>query len=465
MLEKNGSEIIGQSAGTRPLLSSWKEIARYLQIDVRTCQRWENSFGLPVHRIGQSARSRVLAYPDELDRWRSQTYKSKHEEGAVPEDVPRSRPARRKRVAFLIVPAAAMVILGSVIAVDRTPDGFRIQGSRLVITNKFGLRLWDFETSLPDLQKTAFYRMRFQEKRYLSPAEGELSRFPLLIIRDLDGDGKKEILFAPETISGQGIGVLYLLDGRGRLVWEFQTGQGVRVGTRDYPPDFVINLIDVQDFNGDGRLEILVGSHCWNESPMRIVLLDLKKNILGDFWHFGQLADFSLTPVDKNGRSQLVFVGQNNEYDCPTLVVLDPLHMRGCSPQNPASAFAGMDKGTELCYIRFPNTEVDLLLSPRGEFSLIKTQGNGHYLLQTRGSLRLDFDPSFQSPQVIPTDRFVLDYMEAYRAKRIDSPFERQAFIAAYSRQIRYFDGRDWVSHPTMANPGPRPQSVPQRPL
>ncbi len=33
------------------LLESWKEIARYLNRDIRRIQRWERSKGLPVHRL------------------------------------------------------------------------------------------------------------------------------------------------------------------------------------------------------------------------------------------------------------------------------------------------------------------------------------------------------------------------------------------------------------------------------
>ena len=49
-------------------LSSWKEIAAYLGKGVRTVQRWEHQFGLPVRR--PSARSHVIfAIPEELDAW------------------------------------------------------------------------------------------------------------------------------------------------------------------------------------------------------------------------------------------------------------------------------------------------------------------------------------------------------------------------------------------------------------
>jgi len=52
----------------RRRLESWKAIARYLDRDVRSVQRWEHERGLPVHRIpGQ--KGSVFAYESELDGW------------------------------------------------------------------------------------------------------------------------------------------------------------------------------------------------------------------------------------------------------------------------------------------------------------------------------------------------------------------------------------------------------------
>ncbi len=53
----------------REVLQSWKEISAYLGRDVRTCRRWEENIGLPVHRLNGSPKARVLAYKDEIDRW------------------------------------------------------------------------------------------------------------------------------------------------------------------------------------------------------------------------------------------------------------------------------------------------------------------------------------------------------------------------------------------------------------
>jgi len=55
--------------GAREVLQSWKEIASYLGRDVRTCRRWEENLGLPIHRLDGSPKARVMAYKDEIDWW------------------------------------------------------------------------------------------------------------------------------------------------------------------------------------------------------------------------------------------------------------------------------------------------------------------------------------------------------------------------------------------------------------
>lgn len=57
------------SSGER--LESWKEIATYLNRDVRTVQRWEALEGLPVHRHQHRKRGSVYALRAELDTWRA----------------------------------------------------------------------------------------------------------------------------------------------------------------------------------------------------------------------------------------------------------------------------------------------------------------------------------------------------------------------------------------------------------
>jgi TolB-like protein/Tfp pilus assembly protein PilF len=51
-------------------LDSWKEIAEYLDREVRTVQRWEKSERLPVHRHEHQKKSTVYACAHELEEWR-----------------------------------------------------------------------------------------------------------------------------------------------------------------------------------------------------------------------------------------------------------------------------------------------------------------------------------------------------------------------------------------------------------
>jgi hypothetical protein len=51
------------------ILQSWKEIASELNRGVRTVQRWEQTLGLPVHRLGKGPRCPVFAFKDELSLW------------------------------------------------------------------------------------------------------------------------------------------------------------------------------------------------------------------------------------------------------------------------------------------------------------------------------------------------------------------------------------------------------------
>ena len=58
-----------QTLAQPELLTSWKEIANYLGKGVRTVQRWEVQFGLPVRRPNEKTKGIVHATTRDLDRW------------------------------------------------------------------------------------------------------------------------------------------------------------------------------------------------------------------------------------------------------------------------------------------------------------------------------------------------------------------------------------------------------------
>lgn len=84
----------GTSANGTTVLTSWKDIARYMGKGVRTVQRWEQDFGLPVRRPQGSNKKAVLARPRDLDAWVALRCSSRpHNAIELSVSSPRERPA------------------------------------------------------------------------------------------------------------------------------------------------------------------------------------------------------------------------------------------------------------------------------------------------------------------------------------------------------------------------------------
>lgn len=60
-----GSLSVGQSG----IFRGWKDIARYTGMSVRTLQRYEHNYGLPVRRPSSRPRGSVVATKIELEHW------------------------------------------------------------------------------------------------------------------------------------------------------------------------------------------------------------------------------------------------------------------------------------------------------------------------------------------------------------------------------------------------------------
>lgn len=68
-----GDTPLTMSSSAGRSLTSWKEIAHHLGVNVRTAQKWEREKKLPVRR-GSGARSRVSADTASLDAWKLQQH-------------------------------------------------------------------------------------------------------------------------------------------------------------------------------------------------------------------------------------------------------------------------------------------------------------------------------------------------------------------------------------------------------
>ena len=265
-------------------LSTWKEIAVYLDFDMRTCQRWERKLALPVHRFDpDSSKTRVFAYKSELDEWLKKDLRTKSFRINIRE--------KKAKYFLLIIPAALLFLLVflNMNPSSSVPFNFDIKGSSLLILNEKNSKLWSFDTGLSNLCNEEIYRYHFQEKR-----RNDLGGYsiPYLMIKDLDRDGKKEVLFTTQTRDELQEGLLICFDYKGKKLWEFKSGKPLKFGTVSYSSDYRIRGINVYDIDGNGSMEIIVISTNRYFFPSQLVMLNSNGNLLGEFWNSGYLMDY-----------------------------------------------------------------------------------------------------------------------------------------------------------------------------
>jgi len=345
------------------LLTSWKEIAAYLDRDVRTCIRWEKSYALPIHRLDKDSKAKVFAYTDEIDRWLQA--RSEH----VVHDHRRlfaGAPAGRLFVVLvLLILAGAGYFLVPGLRSDRVPADFRIRGSSLIIVNERGRVLWSKETGLAGLEDEAFYREHFQTKELTADY---LPVWPCLMIKDINRDGHPEILFAPKTRDESRDGDLFCYDWKGHEMWHFAAGRELAFGAKIFRKEYRISGFGVEDYGGDGKPEILVISYHKPDWPCQIAILDGRGHLQGEYWNSGYLMDAESGDVDGDGKKELVLSGVNNEYKKGCLAVFKAGHVGGSSPQrDPAFKCASLGPGTQTAYILFPPADFHVFIGEAGD--------------------------------------------------------------------------------------------------
>ena len=434
------------------LLSSWKEIASYLDCDVRTCLRWEKDLGLPVQRLGESPRTRVFAYKEELDQWMADRANNNNSAGTDSPSIPKLRIPLGWRITIL-----AAIVLASAIAIylissaDPQPADFKIQGSELIITNITGQELFRHDTGLEDLMPEEYYRDHFQVKKRDLEIESFRYNYPQLIIKDIDADGDREVLFSPQTQSEKNEEKLLCLNCRGEVIWSYKTGRRLTFGERVYADHYRICNIWVKKFADTPDFRIFVVSIHNQDFPTQIVMLDSKGERLGEYWNSGRLMDLCFADLDRDGREEILVGGMNNEYKAPCLIVFDQDLMKGSSPQKDLFfKCKELEEGQELFHVLFPVEEEVIFPLVMESISLLELKENKTIEAMAKQSYTEYY---FGFDFIIRNIRLPHRYQIYYRLKvdegRITEPFDHNRIAARLKKEIRYWDGDEWVSTPT----------------
>lgn len=294
-------------------LTSWKEIAAYLGVTVRTAQKWESERGLPVRRL-PGKRGVVWAAIAELDAWRNSA-------AAIEEEA--TQPITRSRVRYYLAAGGFLVAVALVgfwlSAPSGNPITFRLDQAQLTILDVNGSRLW---------QKTFDHPLQHNYQPL------EIDRRQYIRIVDLDGDGRNEVLFSYKRPMGVGNDVLICYSPDGREKWRFVPGKNVRTAERSYPPPYNVHSITVAAITKGGPPHIVVSSHHFPDFPNQIALLSSGGTLIGEYWHPGHLPWMQVADFDNDGLAELYLAGVNNARRAATVVALDPRDFSGAAVED-----------------------------------------------------------------------------------------------------------------------------------
>jgi hypothetical protein len=479
------------------LLNSWKEIAGYLGCEERTCRRWELSLGMPIHRMEGTAKSRVYAYKGELDAWREAKLnggvgagsgpqlESEHApksnfRGTGPNSGPRrefdhgmgfrpdaARPEFRSnpliRKLLWLIPAAGVLLAAALFFFRPSPGepaDFKISGSELIVLDGRGKKLWDFDTGLEELISEKEYRGRLQVR---TPGPHGRPLLPYLVMKDINRDGRMEVLFAAKTTEEYGEPGLFCFDDRGRKSWHYKPGREHNFGGRVYSGDYRIFGIEPHDINGDGNLEVLLITAHQPHSPSEIIALDCRGKVQGEFVNWGHLHDIAYGDFNGDGKTELAIAGENDEYGKGCLAVFDATRISGSSPQSKDYACRDCGPGSEKYYLVFPRTDVSRVLSPQKE-ALIAAhllQNNRLELITDVSDMFFELDFTFKVLDVKGSDYLRDQHRELKTAGKISSVLNN-AYWDALKNAVLYWNGTEWTSTPSMnASSGAQKQQGP----
>jgi excisionase family DNA binding protein len=431
------------------LLGSWKEIASYLGVDKRTCYRWEKKLGLPIHRFEGTQRSRVFAYKDELDRWRAERPgdRTRLQPGSPP------RPGLQKSYFLVAAIIVILVILYLELrpGMNREPLDFRITGSALIILNDQGTELWRYNTGLENLLEEGSYRQHFQMKR---KDANDTSLHPYLMIKDINRDGKKEVLFSTQTQDEFNEGLLFCFSDNGKILWRFGAGKVMKYGPQVYTSDYRIMGFEVSNLDDDGRNEIIIFSTQRHFFPCQLAVLEANGRLRGEYWNAGHISDISCADINGDRKKEILFGGQNNEHNKGCLVVFDPAEVGGGSPQKVDKySCRELAPGTEKAYILFPRTDADIAEAVNEATDAIEILKDNRIMVRAHISrLLFDFDYGLNLQEVRSSHNFESLHRKFSQEGKIKSVLD-DAYFKRLGQTLLYWDGRDWTTTPSLANP------------
>jgi hypothetical protein len=195
----------------------------------------------------------------------------------------------------------------------------------------------------------------------LSSGDASLTPTPLVQIADLDGDGRREVVVAEETIDFRERS-LAVYDASCRLRWRDTSHPSAVFGDVPYDGPYHVLWVRVTKAD-DGRWVIWSSRRHSKYFPSVLQKFDAEGRLAGQFWNPGEITEVATGVLA--GRESVVIGGVNNEFRQPFVAKYDGDASVGVGPATDAryrcsSCPAGA--AAPRAYVLFPNSELGALV-------------------------------------------------------------------------------------------------------
>lgn len=372
-----------------PDLSGWKEIAAYLGRSVRTVQRWERELGLPVRRAQTPTGDAVYASRAELDAWLTSRAPAamednppgfaRHNKPSAPTATPPTtsgpsapaspapapeappRPTRSLRLPLLILALVAVCAAWWFLGRPKgSPARYAIEDGALVVKDAAGRPLWRHYFPFP------------VDAEHLRPAYVRGTGIESVAFRDIDGDGRVEVLATPRNGQQR---ELYCLESDGSVRFRHSLAARMQYGADAYGPPWQTAAVL------PGARAGVVWAVSFNTFfPSVVEKLTAQGEVQGAYWLAGH--PNALLETELDGRRVLLVGSTRNEDFTAALSVLDADNPSGSAPADDERyRCSNCPPLAPLAFLTFPRVELGRLASSRTNVLEIRRLAEGLMVL------------------------------------------------------------------------------------
>jgi hypothetical protein len=357
------------------------------------------------------------------------------------------RHAERIALSSLVAALLAVVyVFLFVFDFDSNPMIVEVADSVFYVKNRSGKVLWTEEATSSDRRGIKFL--------YTPP--------PWSVILDIDNDGSNEVVLGN---NGRERGVSNRLNcyrANKEIAWSTQQlGEPVETGEGRYL-DIVYGTDAIIADTMNGRRDIFIATAS-DYYPTFLYSIDASDGgvVHSRYYHAGSIRDLTVSDQIIPGQRMLFAGGVHNGFREGALAVFDIRHVSGCSPQAASYELISPEytPGTELYYIRFPQTDLGKLLDEAAScfarINMIDSIGfevaiNQFFTFETGGpsEIFIRFDRDF-TPTEMRTSSSFDKYFRQFREKGdLEHPLDAM-YKQRYLESILFWNGKIFQARPT----------------